>query len=244
MHRFYADGSVSSDGQAFLSGDDTTHALRVLRMRPSDPLELLWNGKRYTAILGEEINGRISVNITGEIDSAESALEVTLYQGLPKADKMDWIVQKVTEAGIFSIVPVIMDRCVSRPDVSDFTKKQSRWQKIVREAGKQSGRSLIPEVSIPVRLNELPDLLQKHDAVIVPWEDQKGYGPKAFVSEHPDIRSLGIVIGPEGGIDASEISFLKNSGCTPITLGPRIFRTETAGLAALCAIMCLYGEME
>lgn len=244
MHRFYADGTVTADCRAFLSPEDTVHAIRVLRMRPGDPLELMSDGKRYSAVLDSESGSRISVTVTGEIASAEPALKVTLYQGLPKADKMEWIVQKATEAGISAIVPVLMERCVSRPDAKDAKKKQERWQKIAREAGKQSGRSLIPEVASPVRLNDLSDMFCKHDAVIVPWEDQSGYGPKAFAAEHTDIRSLGIVIGPEGGIDAKEIDFLKKYGCRPVTLGPRILRTETAGLAALCAIMCLYGEME
>lgn len=244
MHRFYADGNCVPDGQAFLSPEDTGHALRVLRMRPGDPLELLCGEKRFSALLGELSGDRLTAAVLKELPSAEPKLKVTLYQGLPKADKMELIVQKATEAGIFSVVPVLMERCVSRPDAKDSVKKRERWQKIVREAGKQSGRSMIPEVTLPVRLSDLPDLFRAHDAVIVPWEDQDGYGPKAFSAEHPEIRSLGIVIGPEGGIDAKEIAVLTAAGCIPVTLGPRILRTETAGLAALCAMMCLYGEME
>lgn len=244
MHRFYADGAVSSEGRALLSAEDTSHALRVLRMHAGDALELMCDGKRYSAVLETETGAQLSARILQELPSAEPALKVTLYQGLPKADKMELIVQKATEAGITSVVPVMMERCVSRPDAKDSVRKQERWQKIAREAGKQSGRSLIPEVTLPVKFSDLPQLLKRHDAVAVPWEDQEGNGPKAFAAAHPEIRSLGIVIGPEGGIDPKEIAVLTETGCIPVTLGPRILRTETAGLAALCAFMCLYGEME
>ena len=243
MHRFYAEGSLQ-DNRALLSPEDTAHALRVLRMHSGDPLELMCDGKRYSAVLDNDQDDRLFAVIREELPSTEPSIAVTLYQGLPKSDKMELIVQKTTEAGISSVVPVLMERCVSRPDAKDSLKKQERWQKIAREAGKQSGRCRIPEVNLPVRLSDLPGLLKAHDAVIVPWEDQDGFGPKAFVSKMPDIHSLGIVIGPEGGIDSKEIAFLTANGCIPVTLGPRIFRTETAGLAALCAVMCLYGEME
>lgn len=244
MHRFYANDIGIIEGFACLTDEDTSHALRVLRLKIGDPIELMCNGIRYAAELAESENGTARVRILTEIPSAEPSLRVTLYQGIPKSDKMDLIVQKATEIGIHSVVPVLMDRCVSRPDPADFDRKCERWQKIAREAGKQSGRELIPEIQSLTRLSSLSSLFATHDAVIVPWEDQEGYGPKAFASDHPDLHSLGIVIGPEGGISASEIETLKHYGCHPITLGPRILRTETAGLAALCAIMCLYGEME
>ena len=244
MHRFYANDAGIDKGYAYLTDEDTLHAFRVLRLKPGDAVELMCNGIRYTAEIAASEAGPAKVRILSEIPSAEPSLRVTLYQGIPKSDKMDLIVQKATEIGIHAIVPVMMERCVSRPDPADLARKCDRWQKISREAGKQSGREQIPDILEPVRLSGLPRLFSGHDAVIVPWEDQKGYGPKAFVSEHPDIRSLGIVIGPEGGISAGEIDILKQGGCRPITLGPRILRTETAGLAALCAIMCLYGEME
>lgn len=244
MHRFYANDLGISDGFAYLNNEDTTHAFRVLRLKIGDPVELMCNGIRYAAELTESDNNSARVRILTEIPSAEPSLRVTLYQGLPKSDKMDLIVQKATEVGVHAIVPLLMDRCISRPELADFNRKRERWQKIAREAGKQSGRELIPEIHSLARFSSLSSLFSAHDAVIVPWEDQKGCGPKTFTSDHPDLKSLGIVIGPEGGISASEIEALKHLGCCPITLGPRILRTETAGLAALCAFMCLYGEME
>lgn len=244
MHRFYANDNGVINGFAALTDEDTIHALRVLRLKTGDAVELMCGGVRYAGEIAETEGSSAKVRIISEIASAEPTLRITLYQGLPKSDKMDLIVQKATEIGVHAIVPVLMERCVSRPDPSDLARKCDRWQKIAREAGKQSGREQIPEIQTPARLSALSVPFSSHDAVIVPWEDQEGYGPKAFVSEHPNLRSLGIVIGPEGGISAEEIDRLKQDGCRPITLGPRILRTETAGLAALCAIMCLYGEME
>ena len=119
-----------------------------------------------------------------------------------------------------------------------------RWRKIVREAGKQSGRCVIPRVSEILTLKEVLNDPELPSANVVPWESAEGCGPLAFRESHPVLSSIGILIGPEGGIDADEIQQLRSAGFIPVTLGKRILRTETAGLAAVSAIMCLYGEME
>ena len=124
----------------------------------------------------------------------------------------------------------------------DEVKKQTRWQRIAREAGKQSGRCILPDVSMPVSLPDLPSLAHSMDAAIVPWEQASSLGPDAWHAAHPDIQSLGILIGPEGGISSEEIAFIRDS-FQPITLGPRILRTETAGLVAAAAMFALFGEM-
>ena len=178
------------------------------------------------------------------LPSAEPFLSVTLFQGLPKADKMDLIVQKATELGVVRIVPVLMNRCVVRPDLKDTARRLERWRKIAREAGKQSGRCVIPDIPEPVFLQRLPDSVPLPDTNIVPWEEASGFGPLAFRKGHPKLSSLGILIGPEGGIEREEIDQLQSFGFVPVTLGRRILRTETAGLAAVSAFMSLYGEME
>ena len=157
---------------------------------------------------------------------------------------MDWIVQKSVELGVARIVPVAFSRCVVRLSEKDGAKKQERWQKIAREAGKQSGRCIVPEVLPPVSLKKLPDLFDECEQVAVPWEECPNRGPLAFAKEYPRLRSLGIVIGPEGGIAPEEMEQLTAFGGKPITLGKRILRTETAGLAALSVFFGLYGEME
>ena len=156
---------------------------------------------------------------------------------------MDWIVQKAVEIGVFAIVPVSMHRCTVQMENRDAEKKQVRWQRIAREAGKQSGRCTVPQIYLPVSLAELPSLALSLDACIVPWEECTFMGPLAFFKANPSIRSLGLLIGPEGGIESDEIRLLDGI-FQPLTLGPRILRTETAGLAAASAMMALYGEME
>ena len=237
MHRFFAE--ELSDKQARLSSEDEYHALRVLRMRPGDPCELIWNEARYRAVMGE--SGMLE--ILSPLPTTEPELKITLFQGLPKADKMDWIVQKAVEIGITSIIPVIMQRCVVRTEAHDIARKKERWQRIAYEASKQSGRCIVPRVSLPVSLKELPSMAGALDAGLVLWEEASGMGPASFASAHASLHSLGLLIGPEGGIDPDEIRQI-DGYFQPVTLGPRILRTETAGLAAASAFFALYGEME
>ncbi len=245
MHRFYADaeGEVSP-GIFQLSKEDSHHALNVLRLKKADQVELITDGQRFLSVIRDIAENAVSVQTLSPLPSTEPGLRIVLLQGLPKGDKMEWIVQKAVELGGSAIVPVAMTRCIVRLDQRDGEKKAERWQKIAREAGKQSGRCRIPEVHAPVRFHELAGITADLDAVIVPWELSRDHGPKAFCQEHPDLHSLGILIGPEGGITEEEMEALRRMGCESVTLGKRILRTETAGIAAISAIMALYGEME
>ena len=243
MHRFYADENRLLVGSAYLTVEDARHATRVLRMAPGDQAEVFLNGRRYLGEISDMAGEDVALRLLSELPSTEARLRVTLYQGLPKADKMELIIQKAVELGAESIVPVAMSRCVVRLDERDGRKKQERWQKIAREACKQSGRCEMPAVDAPVSFRELLARLPGHDAALVPWEDARGYSLNRFRQERPDITNLAIVIGPEGGMSADEVAEMEAAGCRPITLGPRILRTETAGLAAIAALMCLYGEM-
>ena len=244
MHRFYAD-PAQSDGQLFvLDAEDARHAGKVLRLRPGDEVEVFWNGQRFLSALESLSADRVTLRPLSPLPSTEPSLSVTLFQGLPKSDKMDWIVQKSVELGVSRIVPVVFSRCVVRLDEKEGTRKQERWQRIAREAGKQSGRCRIPEVCAPISLSALPAYFSECSRVAVPWEDCALGGPLAFAKENPSLSSLGIVIGPEGGISPEEISLLEGMDCVCITLGRRILRTETAGLAALSVFFGLYGEME
>ena len=244
MHRFYADESRIVDDAAHLTPEDARHATRVLRMSPGEQAEVFLQGRRYLGEISEITADDVTLRLLEALPSTEARLRVKLYQGLPKADKMELIIQKAVELGAEAIVPVAMSRCVVRLDERDGRKKQERWQKIAREACKQSGRCLMPEVDAPIPFKELLNRLPRHDAAIVPWEDARGYSLNAFHREHPAVTSLAVVIGPEGGMAAEEIEAMKQAGCLPVTLGPRILRTETAGLAAISALMCLYQEME
>lgn len=244
MHRFYADPDQTDEHLFVLNAEDARHAGKVLRLRPGDETEVFWNGQRFLAALESLSADRATLCPLSVLPSTEPFLSVTLFQGLPKSDKMDWIVQKSVELGVLRIVPVVFSRCVVRLDEKESARKQERWQRIAREAGKQSGRCRIPEVCSPVLLSALPSCFAECDSVAVPWEECVHGGPLAFVREHPSLSSLGVVIGPEGGISADEIRLLSEMGCETVTLGRRILRTETAGLAALSVFFGLYGEME
>ena len=244
MNRFYLDSDPVAPGVLSLSAEDVHHARDVLRLKPGDTVEVIRNGQRSTAIITELSRERVLLSAGDPLPSTEPLLASTLFQGLPKADKMDWIVQKAVELGVSRIVPVQMERSVVHLKPQDFPRKVERWTKIAREAGKQSGRCVLPAVLNPVSVSQAAALFADLEAAVVPWESCQTLGPLAFTRSHPGLRSLGIVIGPEGGISPAEISLLEKAGCIPMTLGPRILRTETAGLAAVSAFLSLYGEME
>ena len=244
MHRFYADPNRSTPDTIVLTPEDTRHALTVLRLKPGHHIEIILNHARMEAVIEQTEKQKVTARCITVLPSTEPSLSVTLFQGLPKADKMDLIVQKATELGVNRIIPVLMNRCIVRPDLKDTAHKTERWQKIAREAGKQSGRCVIPEVFTPVSLNSLNRIVPFPEKNVVPWEEATGFGPLALRNSAPAISSLGILIGPEGGIEEAEIELLRSIGFIPITLGKRILRTETAGLAAVSSMMSLYGEME
>ena len=244
MHRFYMDPDRGSAGIFTLTEEDARHAVSVLRLKPGHHIELTGNGQRYEAEIISADRSGVHARILALLPATEPQLSVTLFQGLPKGDKMDMIVQKATELGVHRIVPVIMNRCVVKPDPSDISRRLDRWNRIAGEAVKQSGRCLIPGITTPVTLREIICMEDLPETRVVPWENAENYGPLAFMREHPVLRSLGILIGPEGGIDSEEIRLLQDAGFICVTLGKRILRTETAGLAAIAAFMSLYGEME
>ena len=247
MHRFFADESGIVQGMARLSEADSAHALRVLRLEPGDAIELVCAPDRFLAEIAGEEGGRVTAVIQGALPGTEARTQVTLFQGLPKADKMELIVQKVTELGAAAVQPVVMERCVVRLDGKDAAKKTERWQKIAREAVKQCARVCAPEVRLPQKLSALRQELGGLDVLIVPWEDARDGSIRDALAPFAGREALrvGILIGPEGGIAPQEAQWLREqAGGRLVTLGPRILRTETAGIAALTIAMALRGEME
>lgn len=234
MARFFAEKITG--GTAYLSPEETHHAVDVMRIREGDACEVICEGLIYPGVLADAVRGLVQVQEA--LPTREPDIRVTLYQGIPKGDKMDLICQKCTEAGIHSIVPVALSRCVARIDQKDAQKKQQRWQRIIQEAAKQSGRARVPEIGLPITLKQLTERLRQHELVLVPWEEAHGNNLRNAWQGQKDVA---IIIGPEGGISPSEIEAMQ---ALPITLGPRIFRTETAGLAALIGLMCISGNMD
>jgi 16S rRNA (uracil1498-N3)-methyltransferase len=232
------------NGTAYLETSEARHALKVLRLEKGDEVVLMNGQALYHAVIADIDSERVRCNILSTLPSPETGLHITLYQGLPKADKLEWIVQKCTEAGIANFVPIALGRCVSVVTDKDAAKKQERWQRIVQEAAKQSGRAVIPEVSLPLSFAKALERLKNHELVLVPWEEADGFGPKKVHEQFSHVRDIAIVIGPEGGIGPEEIERLTSIGAQTMTLGKRILRTETAGLAVAVALFALWGDME
>ena len=153
MHRFFADETGIVNGKARLNAEDSKHALRVLRLESGDEVELVCAPARYLAVMEGEEDGLVTVSIREELRQTEAKTQVTLYQGLPKADKMELIAQKTTELGVYAIRPVAMERCVVKLEGKDAGKKTERWQKIAREAVKQCARVDVPQDRKSTRLN-------------------------------------------------------------------------------------------
>lgn len=208
--------------------------MKVLRLRAEEPLYIASEGRHYEAVF--DPSGTIPrLRVIREIASREPRTRVTLYQGLSKGERMDTVMQKCTELGVSRIVPCLFSRCVAQWEGGE--KKLARWQRIAREAAVQSGRSLVPEVSDCLSFPALCEALQCHEQVLIPWEE----GGLPAREAYRGARDIAIVIGPEGGMTKQEVEAM---GGQTLTLGPRILRTETAGMATLTMMLTLSGDME
>ena len=225
-----------------ISGDDAKHIARSLRMKEGEELTVCdTKGVDYfctiTSISEQEIN--LKINETKKTDS-EPTLEVTLFQCMPKGEKIETVVQKSVELGVYKIVPVISSRCISRPDEKSGEKKVARLNKIAVEAAKQSGRGILPSVENIIDFSTLLKNIKNYDLAICFYE-LYGEPLKNIIGTH---KKIAIIIGSEGGFSKEEIEKLQNEGVKIATLGKRILRTETAPLAALTSIMLLSGNLE
>lgn len=249
MHKFFTQPENISEYEARITGDDVKHIYKVLRL--SEGEKVLLNNCHGSEYLGEISNvskTEVLVKILEKMDiSNESPIEVYLFQGLPKAQKMDLIVQKGTELGMKGFIPVITER-VDVKLKGDF-KKLDRLNRIALEAAKQSKRSIIPEVLEPITFEEAIQEMLDMDMIIVPYENADNFGIKGVISELREkntlntIKKIGIMIGPEGGFEDYEIEKLKNEGAYIVTLGSRILRTETAGFVAASLIQYELGDL-
>ena len=238
MHRFFAERI--DQNTARLLPQEARHALTVLRLKAGEHVQLILEDQLFDAVL-TATEPDVTARLDGILPSPEPALRVTVYQGLPKADKVDWLVQKCTEAGVYAVSVLEMARSVSRMDAKDAVKKAERWQRIAQEAAKQSGRTHVPGIDV-VSEKKLPELLKAYDLVLVPWEEAKSVSLAQAVRQCPEAKNTAVIIGPEGGMTPEEVAVFQQAGAVPVTMGPRIFRTETAGLAALIMLMYERGE--
>ena len=241
MPKFFVD-TVTGDTLE-LAGPDGAHIAKSLRMREGEELTVCdAHGYDYRCALISVQGDRVGLRVLERKRCAtEPSLAVTLFQCLTKGDKMDTIVQKTVELGVERIVPVLSCRSVSRPDEKAAAKKRERWQKIAREAAMQAGRGKVPQVLPVTGFEEAAKMLSAFPAAAVCYE---GGGEPLSALIQPSLSSAAVFIGPEGGIAPEEIAALKEAGGRTVTLGPRILRTETAPLAALCAVLFATGNME
>lgn len=239
MPRFFIDGTA--DGRAYIAGADALHIAKALRMRPGEALTLCdGKGTDFDGVLETVTDRQVTVRISASRPSqAEPTLAVTLYQGLPKGDKMDWIIQKAVELGVTAVVPVATRRSVTRLE-GKADKKQERWQRIAAEAAGQCGRGMLPSVERPLSWSQALSRLSGEPALVF----YEGGGRPLRELVTPSTRRLSVFVGPEGGFDPEEIDAIRRQGGGVATLGPRILRCETAPLAALTLLMHLSGNME
>ena len=229
-----------------LSPEESAHVARVLRMKTGDKVQLIAAERLYEGELSAADSRAATVRVLSALPSPEPAVQVTLLQGLPKLDKMEWIIQKATELGVWELWPVAMERSVAR---ADGDKKAERWNRIALEAAKQSGRAHVPQV-MPVTEDKSAIALLREagfDAIFVAWEEEgeltRSGALQSLLAGDGMPAKIALVIGPEGGIGAGEAQRFKECGATFVTLGKRILRTETAGLCALSVLMSAFGEM-
>lgn len=246
MPKFFVLPEKVCDNKIVIDTEDVSHITRVLRLGVGDVLDVCDSlGFDYEARITEIQDKTIILDIISKKKSdSESNISITLYQGLPKASKMDYIIQKNTELGINKIVPVIMDRCVVKLENQKAEeKKVIRWRKIAEEAAKQSGRGIIPEIAMPVTLAEAAEEMKKTDISFVPYECEEDGCLRTVLRNNESQQTVSFLIGPEGGFSASEISKLKSYGIKTVTLGKRILRTETAGMAVTAMVMYEIGDI-
>ncbi|MCI9283789.1 MAG: 16S rRNA (uracil(1498)-N(3))-methyltransferase [Lachnospiraceae bacterium] len=240
MYHFFVTPAQVRDGCCFITGQDVKHIRNVLRMKPGEQIGIR-DGISHnyicsiTEIGTEEICARI---LSEEEDGSELPARIYLFQGLPKGDKMEWIIQKAVELGAYQIVPVATRRAVVKLDSKKAEAKGKRWNAVAESAAKQSGRMMIPKVSGVIGFSEACAMAGQLDCALIPYELARDMGEtREVLSRIRPGMQVGIFIGPEGGFDVEEVEEAKAAGLLPITLGRRILRTETAGMTALSILM-------
>ena len=230
MRRFFTDEIAGQT--ATITGDDAHHISRVLRMKAGDALSLCDGaGHELDAVISSISPDAITCALGDPRESeVESPVHVTLFQCLPKTGKMELIVQKCTELGVFAIVPVNSARCVVVPG-KDYDKKRERYNRVALEAAKQSHRAMVPEVLPLVELKKIDPCA--FDLFLIAYEDESGRTLKQALRAADAPKSIALLIGPEGGLEEGEVARLTSAGAVSVSLGKRILRTETAGMAML-----------
>lgn len=240
MPRFFT--NEIDENNITLTGSDAVHVGRSLRMKPGEPLTVCCGGIDYNCEISEITSDTVYLSLKEKVVcAAEPNIEVTLFQAVSKMDKLEYIIQKSVELGVSRIVPMLTRRCVSRPDERDFAKKLARLNKIAAEAAKQSGRGIIPQVTPIVSYKKALEMMKELDRNVLLYEEEGGvsFGEVDLTGA----KTVGLVIGSEGGFDREEAEACTAVGAAQVWLGKRILRCETAPITALSILMFLTNNM-
>ena len=240
MHHFFVPAEAVKGQRIVITGPDVNHIKNALRMKTGENLRITAEPEQdFTCRILSIEEKLVEAEILSREESRELPMRLYLFQGLPKGDKMEWIIQKAVELGVFEIIPVSTQNTVVKLDAKKEKTRVERWQAIAESAAKQSGRSRIPKVSRVMGFEEALQAAALLDRAWIPYEKEDGMEGtrRELASLSAQVSSLGIFIGPEGGFDLQEIRRARETGVCPVSLGKRILRTETAGLAVLSLLM-------
>lgn len=246
MAWFFANDDITTEYYT-ITGEDAAHIARSLRMKVGEALTLCTpDGRRHeceiSGIAHDVTHDGVTVRVLGStVCEQEPDVKVSLYIALMKGDKIDDVVQKAVELGVYEITPFLSARCISRPDDNSMQKKIARWQKIADNAASQSRRGILPRVNPCIDLRGIPKAVEGADASVVFYECG-GRKLRELISENSE--KIALITGAEGGFEQEEIDYLCENGIAAATLGKRILRAQTAPIAALCAVMLLTGNLE
>ena len=243
MYQFFVESQQIhvADKSVTITGNDVNHIKNVLRMKIGEEIAVSngQDGKEYRCGIREYTEDAVLCELRFiKEDGVELPSRIYLFQGLPKGDKMELIIQKAVELGVYEIIPVATKRAVVKLDAKKAEAKQKRWQSIAESAAKQSRRNIIPHIHEVVKFGQAVDYAKNLDITLIPYElaEDMEKTKQIFETIQPG-QSIGIFIGPEGGFDEDEIGKAIEAGMQPITLGKRILRTETAGMTVLSILM-------
>ena len=236
MHSCYVPPAQISQDTIHISESERHHLLNVLRLKAGDQVEVLdGEGNRYIASICDTRTSPLQAKILQHQFHPHTPPYITLFQGLPKFDKMDLIVQKTTEIGVNAIAPMICQRSIPKSVAEQ--KRTVRWQRIANEAAKQCRRSHFAHLFAPQGLEECLGRVNHLDLLILLWEGEKRQGLKEILRNHGEAKSVGLFVGPEGGFTDKEVELAVQSGCLPATFGDNILRTETAAIVSVASVM-------
>ncbi|MDY0064992.1 MAG: 16S rRNA (uracil(1498)-N(3))-methyltransferase [Steroidobacteraceae bacterium] len=242
LNRIFCDGPLAGGAEVTLPAAGAYHVTRVLRMRESAPL-IVFDGVQgdFRAEISRIDGGQVVVRLLEQLPgTAESPLRITLAQGVSRGERMDWTLQKATELGVAAVTPVLTARSVVRLDEKQALRKQAHWRGVVISACEQCGRSRIPSIAEPISLKTYLANTRREGLRIVLSPTAPG-SLAGFASLPSRVELL---IGPEGGLDDDELMAAQQSGFTPVRLGPRVLRTETAAVVALSVLQALWGDLQ